>query len=244
MTPVMMQAVASKQVNYEEAVMSLSPVIYWRLDEQGGVVAKDYSGDLDGTYTNTPTLGVDGLLTHNGGTAITEASASTEHVIKSNEAALNLTGGYTVMCWVDLTDVGARRIAVSKLSATGENGYAIEVNATDGVFRGVMDNTAETRIMAGTTDVSDGNSHFGVYTSDGGAAVIYVDGTSENTDTGHTATSASGNYRVGGFDGGLDFEGTLQEPATFDYALSAGQVAWLFRIGNGQDVSPGDFVSQ
>ena len=49
----------------------LRSVAYWRLGESSGNVAVDETGNYNGTYVGTPTLGVDGLLVGDADTAVT-----------------------------------------------------------------------------------------------------------------------------------------------------------------------------
>ena len=55
---------------YADVVNSLNPVAYWRLGESSGTVAVDETGNYNGTYVGSPTLGVDGLLLGDTNTAV------------------------------------------------------------------------------------------------------------------------------------------------------------------------------
>lgn len=64
--------------DYDAAVLGLSPVAYYKLDETTGTVAIDYSGHgRDGTYHGSPTLGVPGPLSCAGNLAASFNEIST-----------------------------------------------------------------------------------------------------------------------------------------------------------------------
>jgi hypothetical protein len=47
---------------YRAAVTADMPLAYWRFEETSGIVAKDETGQHDGTYVLGPTLAVDGII--------------------------------------------------------------------------------------------------------------------------------------------------------------------------------------
>ena len=60
---------------YVDEVRADNPTAYWRLGEASGTTAQEDDNLYDGTYQNTPTLGVAGALVTDADTAVTFAQA-------------------------------------------------------------------------------------------------------------------------------------------------------------------------
>jgi hypothetical protein len=70
-----------------------SPDTWWRLGESSGTTAVDSSGNgNDGTYTNSPTLGVTGLVDGDSDTAITLSNTDNSMVVGSKDYGIDLSG--------------------------------------------------------------------------------------------------------------------------------------------------------
>ena len=234
------QVVASRQPLYEELVRSLGPVAYWRLGEQSGTNANDDTAGLhDGTYTNTPTLGADPLLTNHGGTSVSFASASSEFADVADAAGdLAPKAESTLLAWFN-TSTDANDYIAAKFQAV--NGFQWIVFGTDvDEVRVFYDNSSATGLNA-TSDVIDGVTHFSAVTLSGGTGRIYVDGVEESSASLPTPAPNNLNFTIGArTDNTSHFNGRLGHITLFDYALTAGQVDMLWRLGSGRQVSPGD----
>jgi hypothetical protein len=86
---------------YRDAVLTDSPLAYWRLDETGGTVAVDQVGRFNGDYVNAPTLGVPGAL-REPGTAVFFGGA-TDALSIADTPDLRLNGSWTIEFWAKLT---------------------------------------------------------------------------------------------------------------------------------------------
>src|SRR5207248_3152415 len=88
---------------YQGAIMSLSPVGYWRLGESGGSAA-DSSGNSQTATANTPiTYGVSGALLGDSNKAIT-LNGTTGNFSVADNSTLSITGSFTITTWIKRAD--------------------------------------------------------------------------------------------------------------------------------------------
>lgn len=88
---------------YRDEVIADAPLAYWRLGEASGTTAADEQGAHNGTYVNTPTLGVSGAVP--GDTAVSFARASSERMLATTLGTLGanlLTSSWEF--WIKTTD--------------------------------------------------------------------------------------------------------------------------------------------
>jgi hypothetical protein len=91
-------------VAYSDEVLADNPAGYWRLGEPSGTNANDEStNNLDGTYVNTPTLGVAGALTSDSDTAVVFTAASSESMTVPDNAVFDFGNVFTLEAWVKRT---------------------------------------------------------------------------------------------------------------------------------------------
>lgn len=240
-----MQAVTTRRLTYAEQVMRLGPVAYWRLGEASGTTAKDYvTGQHDGTYVNTPTLGSAGLITGNGGTSVTFTLASSEHVTVPDHVDLRFTGNWSGIGWIDDWTGGGFAEIYSKVSADAATaGYSFGAANSDPA-RMASYSGAGAHVVA-TTAVNDGARHMLGAVTDG-TEYVYLDGVQDGTGSinqpsADTSAASLGRRGISTPDNFMD--GRMQEVALFNYTLSEAQVNLLYRVGTGEDVSPGDFTA-
>ena len=111
--------------SYQEAVLNLNPVGYWRLGESSGTVAADSSGngyDLD--YISSPTLGVTGLLTNDADTAV-RLDGSTQYLNSNTvHGPLNILGDLSFGAVVNMDTLSTGNVIIS----SGGLGEAESVN--------------------------------------------------------------------------------------------------------------------
>jgi len=236
------QVVASRQPLYQELVRSLGPVAYWRLGEQSGTNANDDTAGLhDGTYTNTPTLGVTGLLVENGDTAIDFNSAQTEYVTIPDADELDVVAPFTCVVWVDPEDTSGNDMIFTKYEGTNRTPFFFHVLATSGVLRFGFGPTGPNVLCDGTSDLSVGGARMCVGRVIGSSTRVFIDGVQENSCTGSGGSSNGAAVQLGAWNGtGLPYDGIIDEAAIFNYGLSAGQIQMLYYSGTGRQVSPGD----
>ncbi len=98
---------------YADAVAQDAPIAWYRMGEPSGTNAADEIGSNDGTYGNTPTLGVAGALTGDSDTAIT-FNGTDEQITVPDHASLDLGDVVTVEAWVNSAVGGGDKGIVGK----------------------------------------------------------------------------------------------------------------------------------
>jgi len=223
---------------YRQAVVNTGPVSYWRLGEASGTNAADEMGANNGTYVNSPTLGATGLLTGDSNTAMTLAGA-TQYADVAAMSFGDSASAVTLSAWIYPTDT-----SFGTLISWGGSGAAchhlfrysghVRIYFWDGALRDKF--TVATPLLAANTSYHV----VVVHTFAAKTALVYVNGTYiETMDlSAYNAAVpvASGQHlRLGlqAWNTTNPFIGTLDEPAIWNRALSAAEVAMLYAIGTG-----------
>lgn len=216
---------------YEDEVNALGPVRYWRLGDSSGTTAVDETGNGNGTYVNSPTLGVAGLLAGDADTAV-DFDGTNDYVDTGWNGP---AGSHTVTFWVDLDVSSACHIWSNHSHASGEH-VIVGVNGTSKFYSFWDDGTNDPGAVA-TTTVSTGTTYFIAATFDDsdGTTKIYVNGTLETTavlgawngyDPGQTCYIARRRSATGN-----EMNGTLDEFAVFDKILTSTEISDLYTAG-------------
>lgn len=231
--------------DYKTEVLALGPVGYWRLGESSGTNAVDEVGTNDGTYTNTPTLGVTGALAEDLDTAVTFASASSEYTTHGDVLDFDRTDPFTLACWMKTSSDTIFGTLMSKYDGTAKRGYLLlTTDAGDLRFllRSTTTNQIQLDLLSTTKDVVDGAWHHIVATHSGSGTAagvtMYVDGVAYSMSTLNdnltTTTVNASNFNIGiNDDSANPYNGELDEVAIFDTELTAKQVARLYYTGLG-----------
>ncbi|MFA6102689.1 MAG: LamG-like jellyroll fold domain-containing protein [Victivallaceae bacterium] len=197
---------------------------YWKLDETGGSVANDSSGNCDGTLLNSPAWAIGrigGGLTLNG---------TTQLVSVANDASLNIgTGDFSISLWMQRSDydVPNKRLLYKGAQTDSEIGYALSGSNT--VLALVLCNGG-TRIIPGL-----GQWHHMVFTVDraSGKARSYLDGVyqAEMNISAFSGVDISNtrNLLIGAaaIDGTLAWPGKVDDVRICKRVLTAGEIADL-----------------
>jgi hypothetical protein len=101
---VLLPLINAVAVPYQDEVLADSPIGYWRLGEASGTTAYDAAGSADGSYVNSPTLGVSGLVV-GGDTAATFVVASAQKVSLPFSLPAGSTSGATIECWAKFSSL-------------------------------------------------------------------------------------------------------------------------------------------
>jgi hypothetical protein len=203
---------------YATEVLADSPLVYWRQGEASGTSMLDSSGNgRGGTYNNSPTLGVAGLLTSGSDTAVTYNGT-------------NQYGESGFSSWMNVSVITLE--AIIKTTATSGTVFGrggSNRNYRIGISGGkafIETNTGSFPILIGSTAVNDGNPHHIAGTWDGSTLRIYVDGVADGTLSAGGSLSAAGNVlRVAQRSGDSFFAGTVQECALYGTTLSSTRIA-------------------
>jgi glucose/arabinose dehydrogenase len=208
--------------SYASLVAGDGAVSYWRFGETGTTVASDSRGTNTGTYTGGYTQGTTGALAGDANTAVT-LNGTSGYVAVADSNSLDLANGpLSYELWAKRADQGTYyQLLYTKLS----QGNLFFLN---GKF--TFDNDATTIVQeSGTT--ADTNWHHFVITRSGsgpGNTKLYKDGIDVTTEV-NTSASLSTNssaVAIGRYSStyGLYFNGSLDEVAVYNAALSPAQV--------------------
>ncbi len=213
---------------YYDAVMADSPIAYWRLGESSGSTAEDATANnRDLTYVNTPTLGASGAVADSD-TAVGFVLASSEYAESTAFSGVVAAYPFTVEAWIKTTNNTDLMAVVSNARNASSNVFwAIDVNL--GVARIGYSNT--TYRVGGGINVADGNWHHlvGVFSA-AGTRRIWVDGVEDTTIqtssvTARTDLNALSIGRLGSSTPGRYFDGSIDEVAIYNVALTSTQIA-------------------
>lgn len=224
---------------YLSEVLSDSPVGYWRLGEPSGATAEDSSGNnLDGTYTNSPTLAQAGALVGDADTAVS-FDGTDDYVALSNPVALRLTSAWTLEAWCFVPTGETQEAAlIAQEFNTGNVQYML------GFFDGSFQTLAPSvgfynggwNIANSASQISTNAWHHIAGTWDGTILRIYVDGTEMDTTTpGGSPTSTSDPFRIGSrwdASGSHKYKGRIDEIAIYGTALSAPRILAHYLAGS------------
>jgi hypothetical protein len=98
---------------YRDAVLADGPFAYWRLGEASGTTALDVTGTgHNGTYANSPTLGVAGLIDGDSDTAVSFEGIN-DRIAVPDSTDINTGGPYatrTVELWFKADNVTRRQV--------------------------------------------------------------------------------------------------------------------------------------
>ena len=222
---------------YADAVLSLSPVGYWPLDEAAGTVARDLDGTNNGTYVGSPTLGVAGPLVGDNSTAVT-FNGSSQYVNCGSGVAVPVTG-ITVALFVKATAPGTARFIASR-GASNQYSWFLYAN-TNGSVLWSCTNAASTDSRGITTaGVLDGNWHFVVGKFDGiitpRLLVDAVPGGSASGTLGgggwHKASTAP--VEIAARSEASTLPGSLAHAAIWNRPLSDAEVRYLYDVALGR----------
>lgn len=230
-------------LSYSTEVLADSPLVYWRLGDASGATATDSSGNSrSGTYANTPTLGVAGLLTGDPDTAVT-LNGTSQYVTIAGAAWMNVAD-YSIEFWVKSNVHGARCMA-SRDSGTGSV-KMWDVSWDQGGTTGKIEfltfsGTSNTNTLFTVGTYDNNIRHHVVATKSGNTMSLYVDGALENSNTASfTAynTSTTQGMEVGRRGANTQFySGTIDEFAFYSGALSLQRIGVHFSAGIGAPYS-------
>lgn len=215
---------------YRNIIMADSPIGYWRLGETSGTLAVDEMSLYNGTYNNSPTLGVSGAISGDTNTAVTFSAVSDKHMAVPHNAVFSFgTGPFSLECWFKLNSAG---VTLDWFMSKGSQfGLLIGTGAQSGLL--LLDNFVDLAAQSTVTINQDAFWHHVVATRDVNTYKLYFDG-ADVTGTTTTRTFAT-NTQVMTFgmenDNFGELDGSLDECAIYGYALTATQVLTHYKAG-------------
>ncbi|MEM7166559.1 MAG: LamG-like jellyroll fold domain-containing protein, partial [Planctomycetota bacterium] len=233
--------VATGGVSYpgtvSEQLTTHSPVAQWSFDETSGTTASDSAGSYDGTYVNTPTLGVEGV---EGGNTAAQFDGSTEYVSVGHDNALNMSDG-TIQLWfkADTLDGSGSNYLFTK-NAGGANAGDVAIFVQNGELKAWIEDGSSTYNLNPGTTVTTGEWHHVSLSFGSNGAELYYDGALVDSDA--TTTGMTGNTHdiaIGARDdyGSISghFDGAIDQVAMIATQLSSSQISDLYEGGAGDD---------
>jgi len=225
---------------YAAKVMADNPSAYWRLDESSGsTTMHDYAGGLNGSYlagAGSYTLGVAGALAGDPDTALAVTGGGHGEVPYSS--ILNPAGPFTLELWLKPVDTGTEAIFSSQFRGSPARlGYILYQDDGGSGLTWMMGNASGITVQInGATAFVPGNWYHTAVVYDGTATATayvfgYVDGTSAVA-SGAYVPNSSNPTEVGIRNGNsLGFNGTLDEVAFYNYALTQAQLQAHVAVG-------------
>jgi len=200
---------------------------YWLFNEGAGNTVFDLSGKNNiGTLVGAPTwgLGRSGKALGFDGDDYVSIPDSSDWDIGS--------GDYSIESWFKTSSSGDIFV-VGQSNAGGSASWYLRINGISAnKISFVTSVSTVAKIVTSTTSVNDGAWYHVVGIIRSGTMYLYVNGISEGTPL---AIGAVDNYnnavsigRLGEYDG-LYFNGSIDEVRIYNRALSANEIAWLYR---------------
>ncbi len=225
---------------YARFVLADQPTAYWRLDETGGTTLKDYAGGLDGTYSSTVNLGVDGPFgiapdkaAHFSGSATPVANA-----IVPYNPNINPTGPFTLEFWAKPDQSGqiSRAVIGNQNRNAGRSGYAVYQGFNVNGWEAHLGVGESVDFVQGVTPPVAGRWDHVVVTWDGNSiGRIFVNGvddtSGDSTTGGPFRPNLSVPLEIGSrFGSAIPYPGTIDEVAFYNHLLTAAQIQHHFSV--------------
>jgi hypothetical protein len=228
---------------YDAVVSSYNPWAYWRLGEgDGAEKAIDYAHLLNASFASGNLLGIPGAIAQDTDTAIAFSGGlkNTESYSTMVAPAIGLetVSEATLLCWVKRD--GAQTDYTPMMVNRSDKGVFTGLTFVHGNALGYSwgSQPAAWSFNSGLT-MADGSWYFAALVVKPTEAVLYLGNEASGlrsaaNPVAHTPTQIDTLFTLGGQDNdGTDrlFKGALDEPALFNYALSAEQIQEIFETG-------------
>ena len=180
------------------------------------------------SFTNTYSLAFDGV---------------DDYVSMGNPTELQITGELTLSCWVKISgSTGSNQALIYKDAAGAARSYKLQLQSSTNLANFTIFNGGTAFHTYSTSTINDGNWHHivAVYTPST-SVVIYVDGVAETTNTSSVPASIDNDpapFELGRrADGVFYLQGSLDEVAVFNTALTSENVTSIYNSGVPNDLT-------
>ena len=221
---------------YGSTVFNNNPDLYWRLSDTSGTKAADSSSNINnGTYYGGVTLGVPGLPTLSGNTAV---QFNGSDAMVSSNTTFNNPLTYSEEAWFKTTTTTGGKIMGFGNTQNGlSSGYDRHIYMQDNGQLVFGTWTGQTNTITSGSTYNDGQWHHVVATQGSPDGMkLYVDGALVGTNPQTSAQDYTGYWKVGGdYTWGSSsqyFAGTIDEAAVYPTVLTASQVATDYSLGS------------
>jgi uncharacterized repeat protein (TIGR01451 family) len=214
---------------YRSEVLSDAPVGYWRLNEASGSTAVDEGGSGNaGTYISGSVLGATGpIISDTGNKAVSFGAAG--YVNVPDSASLSPTGPFTLEAWVRLNSLGQQGL-IEKYDTPSHNGYLMRLQ-NGRLTAYTLANGSSTR-AEGSTLLAANHWYHVAAVYNGTSLRVYVNGVEDGAATTTVSpTNGATSLKLGarGDDTAFRLDGTLDEAAVYNKALSQARIQAHFR---------------
>jgi RHS repeat-associated protein len=214
--------------SYGDAVAATSSLrAYWRLGEVNGGFAKAEKGP-EGEHMNDPVLGVPGLLAADPNKAISPRASNSSYVRVPDDAALDVSGAWTLEAWVKPTAWYTGTATTGGVVGKGD-AYELAL-AKDGRWTVHVRSAGVWRQWTFTQAALNRKEHVAV-SYDGTTLRFYVNGALAGSATSLAPDVGTGRLWMGGFTDANQFTGDLDEVAVYGAPLSAAIVKEHYDVG-------------
>ena len=215
-------------MTYSSAVLSDSPLAYYRLGEASGTTMVDSSGNArDGTYVNSPALGATGLLTNDTDTAagFGNVGANSPYAYVVDDDAYDGLSTFSVEAFIRPSSVSGTPMIASR-DDSGSRSWQFRLNAGKLEFVKIANGTVT---ASSSATLSIGTIYHVAATYAGSTVRRYINGAQDGTVStsgdlgtvncwlriGSRRTTTTTDY----------FSGTIDEVAVYGTTLPAGRIA-------------------
>ncbi len=221
---------------YRTAVLSSSPIGYWRLGESSGSTANDSSGNMHSGSTLGTTWSAASALATDANTAAT--FNGTTGYVNAGDLSVGESSTFTAEGWVKTTTTANAPWIVSEASTTSNNplaGISLDSTGTKARFFVRGDDVNVYATIIGGKTVNDGAWHHIVGVRNGTSFKLYVDGQPDGTLTKTLNTTITLNTTsIGALHRGSlgnYLNGSVDEAALYPRSLSAAEVNSHYQAG-------------
>jgi hypothetical protein len=230
----------AKGPTYPGTVLADSPVGYWELNEKIGTVAASATGTHVGTYVGSPSLGQMGLVSYLGDLAPRLDGKNDRITANSMASGISWSRGFTLEVWVRVTQrtVEEHAVAFNFNGGKGNGPAILRDEPTDRFKYRDGDRGSNYHYALSKTVPLVGRTYYVVVTVDGSNhGNLYVNGTMEASFTTPARPPSNGGlFTIGAeYDAGPTpcsfWHGLIDEPAVYNYALSASRIKAHWQAG-------------
>lgn len=221
---------------YPSYVLADNPTAYWRLNETTGTILTDVAGGHNGTYDPAKVdLGREagyGLAPDPAVHYKQSAGVSTSVPYTRD---LNPTGPFSLEFWVKPDRSGQTSLAVmgTQNRNVGRTGYAVYQGFNGNFWEAHLGFNNTVLFLQGTTAPVAGRWDHVVVTWNGSnLSKLYVNGHEEGSDpSGPHQNNTEQPFEIGSrFNGSVPYDGTIDDVAFYNYALTPEKVALHFSV--------------
>jgi hypothetical protein len=202
-----------------------TPLGLWALDETAGTIAANSGSGADGSYVNTPTLGVTGLKSS--GTAV-----SFNGVDEYIETSITMTHpNFALMCWIS---TASAPVGTGEFNGPMYGGFrGIAWDHTDPSFRGAgFVRVASTFYSATFGTLLGATTYHLALTYDGSALRTYKNGSIVTTNSSMSGNADADVVTLQPMRKSTDYMlGTLDEPRYYTESLSGAAILSIYNAG-------------